>query len=292
MPTRSLVLPATLLATLLHAQYGTFDAGAVKAARSTKTVVVLDAGDSPYNRTITEAVKTHWTFTSALEFVTTAELATRPMAPDQTYLLKTRKVDPVKFEASFLTLVQGWKPKKGEVLAQTGNMFTSIPAERELAYIQLDVATINEKGGARMLDAYVKHLQDYLSLVEGGKITDKTTADRTYAMRNRLVRGSELWLAKEHLDKSVPDAATVKGSYTAPSQVKTLGDLQGALEKQDRGITITDVVITGGNKNKHCFKRIFNAGTGELMYLRDDAAIFGKKEGFLDEDLKTLERAR
>jgi hypothetical protein len=26
--------------------------------------------------------------------------------------------------------------------------------------------------------------------------------------------------------------------------------------------------------------------------LRDDAAIFGKKEGFLDEDLKTIERAR
>ena len=56
---------------------------------------------------------------------------------------------------------------------------------------------------------------------------------------------------------------------------------------------VSDAVITiGDHKNKHCFKRVFNAGTGELMYLRDDAAIFGKKEGFIEEDLKAISRAR
>lgn len=292
MQNRSLAIAAVLSSTILHAQYGTFDANAVKEAKATKTVVVLDAGDSPYNRTIVEVMKTHWKFTTALEFVTTAELAAQPVAPDHTYLLKTRKVDPVKFEATFLTLVQGWKPKKGEVLAQTDNAFTSIPAEREVAFIQLDTKAINDKGMAHLLDVYVKHLQNYLSLVEGGKVTDKTTADRTYATRNRLVRDTELWMAQEHLDKTVPDAAKLKEFYTAPCQVMGLGQFPSALEKQDKGITISDVIITGENKNKHCFKRIFNVGSGELMYLRDDAAIFGKKEGFVDEDLKTLERAR
>ena len=65
-----------------------------------------------------------------------------------------------------------------------------------------------------------------------------------------------------------------------------------AIEKQDNKITVTDVVITGDYKNKHTFKRIFNAGTGELMFQRDDQSLFGKKEGFLDEDFKTIERAR
>jgi hypothetical protein len=37
---------------------------------------------------------------------------------------------------------------------------------------------------------------------------------------------------------------------------------------------------------------VFNAGTGELMYLRDDQAIMGKKEGLIAEDLITLTRAR
>lgn len=292
MQIRSLAIAALLTATSVHAQYGTFDANAVKAAKATKTVVVLDAADSPYNRTMLESAKAIWKLTGEVEFVSTAQLATQPISPDRTYLLKTRKTDPVKYEATFLTLVKGWKPKKGEVLAQTDDQFTSIPAEQELAFIQIDTKAINEKGLARLLDVYLKHLQNYLTLVETGKITDKTTADRTYASRNRMVRDTELWMAQEHADKSLPDAAKVKEFYAAPCQVMALSQLAGALEKQDKGVTISDVVITGENKNKHCFKRIFNVGTGELMYMRDDAAIFGKKEGFIDEDLKTLDRAR
>ena len=50
--------------------------------------------------------------------------------------------------------------------------------------------------------------------------------------------------------------------------------------------------MTGEHKTRHCFKRVFNAGSGELMYLADDAALFGKKEGFIAEDLLALERSR
>lgn len=283
---------ATLFTLSASAQYGTFNSAAVKEAKATKTLVVLDAGDSPYNRTLINAIKADWKLTSAYEFVTTAEFAAMPLAPDRTYLLKTVKTDPVKFEATFLTLVKGWKPKKGEVLEQKDNAFTTIPAEHELAFIQIDPKAINAKGMDQMLTVYVKHLQDYLNLVVIGKITDKATADRIYAGRTKNIRDGELWMAQEHLDKSIPDAAKLKESYTHPCQVLAVGQLASAVEKQDRGLAVTDVVITGEGKNKHCFKRIFNAGTGELMYVRDDAAIFGKKEGFIDEDLKTIERAR
>lgn len=291
---RSILLAsfATVLSISVVGQYGSFSAAAMKAAKGTKTIAVLDAGDSPYNRSLTDAVKNHWTWTGGVEFMTVAELAAQPMAPENTYLLKTRKTDPVKFQGTFLTLVQGWKPKKGEVLEQTDNAFTSIPVERELAFIQIDPSNINEKGQAGLLTVYVKHLQNYLDLVEGGKITDKATADRTYAGRTRTIRDTELWMAQEHLDRSIPDATKLKEFYTAPCQVMALSQLPSTVEKQDSGITVSDVIITGENKNKHCFKRIFNAGSGELMYLRDDAAIFGKKEGFIDEDMKSIERAR
>lgn len=290
---RSFLTTTVLLASIAAtAQYGTFDAGAVRSAKTTTTMIVLDAGDTPYNRAMMEAVKNHWTITGSHEFVTTAELATQPTSPDKTYLLKTSKVDPVKFEGTFLTLVQGWKPKKGDVMDQKDNAYTSIPAQQELAYIMIDARGMNEHNTAALLNLYVKHLQDYLKLVESGKITDKTTADRTYSGRTRFVRETELWMAKEHLDKTIPDAAKMKEFYTAPAQVMALSQLMSAVEKQDRAITISDVVITGDYKNKHCFKRVFNAGTGELMYQNDDAAIYGKKEGFIDEDLKNLERAR
>ena len=55
-PMRS-ILSASLatLSLIASAQYGTFDASAVKAAKPATLVVVLDAGDSPYNRTIINA---------------------------------------------------------------------------------------------------------------------------------------------------------------------------------------------------------------------------------------------
>lgn len=286
------LVPFALLTITTNAQYGTFTPGAVKAAKATTTIVVLDAGDSPYNKAIVEAVKSDWKFTASFDLVTVADLAAQPISPEKTYLMKVAKTDPVKFKGTFLALVQGWKAKKGDVLQQMDNEFSGIPSEQELAYIQIDPEAINEKGMSAMVSIYTKHLQDYLKLVETGKITDKATADRTYGSRTRSIRDTELWMAKEHLDKSIPDAAKLKEFYSAPAQVMALTQLASAVSKGDRGITISDMLLTGDHKNKHCFKRVFNAGTGELMYLNDDASIFGKKEGFIDEDLKAIERAR
>lgn len=288
----SFTVLSALASIALHAQYGTFDASAVKAAKATTTIVVLDAGDSPYNRTIMNAVKSEWKFTTAYEFVTVAELGTQPIDPAKTYLLKISKVDPVKFEATFLTLVRGWKQKKGEPLQQTNNVFTGIASEQELAFIMIDPKAINEGNSAPMLTLYIKHLQDYLKLVETGKITDKATADRTYSTRTRLIRDTQLLLAREQVDKSLPDAASIAVYYTSPNKLVGIADITAAVEAQDRTSTVGDMLLTGDHKNKHCFKRVFNAGTGELMYLADDAAIFGKKEGFIDVDLKNLARAR
>jgi hypothetical protein len=51
-------------------------------------------------------------------------------------------------------------------------------------------------------------------------------------------------------------------------------------------------VITGEYKTKWCFRRVFNAATGELMYQRDEAALFDKKLGFIKEDFRILEQSR
>lgn len=256
-------------------------------------MVVLDGGSSAYDRAITDAVRNHWTFTGTHEFVTIAELGTRPIAANEVYLLKCSKVDPVKFEGVFLTLVQGWKAKKGDNWQVSGNMFSNVPSEQELANLLIDANGLAVGDRAGLLNIYVKHLQNYLSLVEDGTIKDKATADRTYASRSRLVRDTKLMLTAEQLDKTLPDAAKVRENYTSEVAIASMADLLAAVEKQDRTITIGDVVLTvGDHRNKHCFKRIFNAGTGELMYLGDDQAIFGKKEGFIDTDLKAVERAR
>ena len=128
----------------------------------------------------------------------------------------------------------------------------------------IDDKGMNEKNTTALLRLYVAHLQDYLKLVEAGKITDKATADRTYAGRTRLVRDGTLLLAQEHLDKTV-DGTKARDTYTSRMEVVPLARVIAAVEAQDHGIAIGDMVLTvGDHKNKHCFKRVFNAGTGEL----------------------------
>jgi hypothetical protein len=54
-------------------------------------VVLRDAGDSPYNSALLNAVKAHWKFTSSTDFGTVTDLATTPLDPTKTYLAKVRK---------------------------------------------------------------------------------------------------------------------------------------------------------------------------------------------------------
>lgn len=279
---------ATLTAT---AQYGSFDPKAVTAAKTTTTLVVLDAGDSPFNRAIQEAMKANWKFTKSWDIITVNDLATAPMMPEKTYLMKTRKSDAEKHDGYFLTLVQGWKQKKGETLNVEDNAVTNLPATQELAFLMIDPKSFEGKGSA-MLNVYVKCMQDYLKQVETGKIKDKATADRLYDSRNRMIKDMDLWVAREHLDKSITDAAKAKETYTKQLQIMSADQNYAAAYKGEAGIAISDVVMTGELKTKWCFRRVFNASTGELMYLRDEAALYGKKEGFIADDLRILEQSR
>ena len=94
---RSLFLILSTFATLLcHAQYGSFDAKTVQAAKANATLVVLDAGDSPYNRTIVNAMKANWKFSGSFDVITVNDLATQPIAADKNYLIKTLMSDPDK----------------------------------------------------------------------------------------------------------------------------------------------------------------------------------------------------
>jgi hypothetical protein len=288
---QTLALVALTLAATLSAQYGTFDKKAVATAKNTTTVVLQDAGGTPFNNGLMNAVKANWKFTGSTDFATITDFATAPLEQGKIYLMKLRKEDPEKHTATFLALVQGWKMKKGESLKVENNAATNVPAEQELASILID-AQLMDNGGAAMLNVYVKNLQDYLKQVETGKITDKATADRLYASRNRLVKDQELWVAKDQLDKSLPDLAAIQETYKQAVKLMDYNQLMAAASKGQPDVCLADVVITGEYKTKWCFRRVFNAATGELMYQRDEAALFDKKLGFIKEDFRILEQSR
>ena len=288
---RLLVPVALAIATSGSAQYGSFSTAALKTASANTTLVVLDGSNTGYNAAMTNAIKADWKFTSGVDFINTNDLATQPIDPTKNYVMKITRVDKEKHAATFIALVAGWKQKKGEELVVENNAVTNFPPAQELASIMVDPKVINETGTA-MIGIYVKHLQDYIKQVQAGKITDKATADRLYAGRNRLIKDMSLWLAQNHMDKTIPDLNKVKETYTHNAELVDLAKCLTVAESGESGVALSDVVLTGEYKTKWCFKRIFNANTGELMYLRDDAALYEKKEGFIAEDLRMLEQSR
>ena len=288
---RSILFLAAAAALPTVAQYGGFNASAAKTASTNTTLIVLDASNTGYNAAMTSAIKADWKFTASTDFINTSDLATRPLDPAKNYLMRIKRTDAEKHDAVFLALVAGWKQKKGEVLIVENDAVTNIPAEQELASIMVDPKSISSDGSA-MVAIYAKHLQDYLRQVESGKITDKATADRLYAGRNKDIKEMSLWMRMENLDKTVPDVAKAKETYTHPLELVDGSKVMSIATSGEADVAVSDVVITGDDKNKWCFKRIFSASTGKLMYLRDDAALFGKKLGFITEDLRMLEQSR
>jgi hypothetical protein len=288
------IITLGLAATLLlpcKAQYGTFDPAVVKEAAGRTTLVVLDDANTSYNQAITTAAKAEWKFTKEVDFINLRDLGTQPLDPTKNYLLRIHRADKEKHEAVFLALCKGWKQKKDEALVVEGGAVRNMPPAHELASIQIDPKTVDGPGSP-ILGIYVKHLQNYLKLVQDGKVTDKTTADRIYAGRTKAVKGMTLMIAREHLDKSIPDMAKVKETYTHDAAIENVDVLLKAAVAGNGNACLTDVVLTGEDKTQWCFKRVFNAGSGELMYLRDDAALYGKKQGFISEDLRMIEQSR
>lgn len=277
--------------TSISAQYGTFDPAILKEASTRTTLVVLDDGNSGYNQAIMSAVKADWKFTGQVDFINLRDLGTQPLDPTKNYLVRIHRSDKEKHEAIFLALCKGWKQKKDEALVIEDGAVKNMPAAHELASIMIDNKLVSADGSV-LVAIYVKHLQNFIKNVMGGKVTDRTTADRMYDARTKGVKERELWIATDHLDKTVPDVATARETYAHGIEVVPFQQMLEAIAAGKSEVAISDVVLTGTDKTQWCFKRVFDASTGELLYLRDDAALYGKKLGFISEDLRIIEQSR
>jgi len=278
------------LATVSFAQYGAYDASMAKSVSNTELIVILENGNPVASAALKTAVEQFWT-KGDFTFSTPGDLAASGFLPGKTYLAHHIVQDPKRFEMNYLSLVQGWKMKKSQQVLSDGNGLMEVPADQVIASILFDPEAVNTTSSP-MMGIYVKHLQDYVDQVSKGKIRDQTTADRLYGSRTRMVKEGTLQLSKGHVDKTFPDEASVKEVFSSSYAIKNQGEVMELVQAPTKEINVADVVLTGEYKTKHCFKRVFNAATGELMYLADEPSLQGKKEGFLIDDMKSIARAR
>ncbi len=275
---------------LTMAQYGTFSKDVVDDFKTTTLSVVLDNGNTEYNEYIKMVMEQSWKM-NKVDFISMADFKIAQIDPKRSFLVKVRRATDQKHEATFLTIFRGWKKKKGEA-TMYGNSIKNVAFATEVTSIMIDSDKLEKDLEGPKLWLYLKSMANYIELVGDGKVIDKTTIDKIYSSRTRNLHEMQLVMTEADLDTSVRDPKKLEEFYTKAYQI--VGDDQemGAIESEDGNLAIVDVIFTGEYKTRHCFKTIYNVRTGEIMYKSDDASLYGKKQGLIDEDLKKLERAR
>ena len=272
------------------AQYGTFSKDVVDEFKKSPLSVVLDNGQSEYNDYIHLVMEDAWKL-NKVDFISMADFKMAQFETERSFLVKVKKSTEQKQAATFLTILRGWKKKSGEATTY-GNSIKNVDFATEVASIMLDPDKMEQDQEGPKLWLYTKSIANFIELVGDGKITDKTTADKMYSKRTRNLHEMQLVMTKADLDASVREPKQFEEFYTKAYQIVGEEQEMGAIESEDKNLAVVDVVFTGEHKTRHCYKTIYSVRTGEIMYMNNDASLYGKKQGLIEEDLKNLERAR
>jgi hypothetical protein len=241
--------------------------------KSMKLAVVLDGSDS-YNLKLKQAVEQNWKL-SAFEFVDERTYETLKLNPEYAFLVMTQGTVN-NLPTDFFTLAMGSK-KKAE-------------APVVLKELIVDKEKISTSGAA-MIELYVKNMQIYVNAVLDGKISETASSSRFISTNTRLIKESKLLTLAKDIDKTITDPAKQQEFFKGEIKIVSQDEINEAIHNGDE-VGIADVILTGERENRYCYKRVYLASTGALIYLQDTEALHGKKTGWLEADLKIFDRAR
>ncbi len=241
--------------------------------KETRLVVVM-AGSEAYKVQLKDAIEKYWKISPA-EFIDESSFEQYKSDPEYSMLyLQSRELNG--YPTDFFTLAIGSKKKSEQPLIM-----------KELI---VDLKKINSDG-APMVHLYVQQMQQYINQVEAGDVTDVTFSDRVISTKTYRVKEMPLLLREQDFDKTLADPAKRTEYYSGKLEVVSQDRINEAI-LDNESVAVVDIILTGERRNMHCYKRIYDAADGTLLYRTDTESLYEKKQGLIDEDLKSLDRAR
>lgn len=241
--------------------------------KGTKLAVVM-AGSEGYKVQLKDAVEKHWKL-SQPEFIDEATFEQYKSNPEYSFLyVQSHELNG--YPTDFFTLAIGNKKKSEQPLI--------------LKELIVDLKKINADG-APMVHLYVQQIQQYINRVAAGEITDATFSDRVISKGTYRIKEMPLLVREQDFDKTLSDPAKRKEFYSGAMEVVSQDRINDAILDNEQ-VAVVDIILTGERRNMHCYKRIYDAADGSLLYRTDTESLYEKKQGLIDEDLKSLDRAR
>lgn len=272
---KRIFLVLTLLAsTLLLSAQAEFYGTDIPEKLKKTTLSVVMSGSESYKVQLKQAVEQHWKLTPS-EFIDEAGFETLKGDPDRSFIY-LEKGELNGLPTTFITLALGSKNKKEQ--------------PQVLKQLIVDAKKISNEG-APMVHLYVKQLQNYVRSVESGDAKDVTFAQRIISSKTyRLKEELTLYALESDFDGTM---TADKRSEIYRGKIKVVGQAEindAVLEELE--VAVADVILTGDRNEMYCHKRIYDASSGNLLYVSDTEALHGKKQGFIENDLSAISKAR
>jgi len=272
---KSIIIVVTVLfsSTMALAQVEFYGQDIPKDLKETTLCAVM-TGTEAYQAQLKHAVEQYWTYTD-FQFIDEATFEEYKSDSDYSFFyIHLGEVNG--YPTDFFTLGIGNKKKDARPLA--------------LKELIVDKKKINADE-AHFVHLYVQHIQRYVKAVEEGKVTERAFSDRWISEETYRIQEMPLLVKESDFDPTIQDAAKRKDIYHGELEVAGQERINTAIAENE-SVAVVDVIMTGERRNRYCYKRVYDASTGEMLYRDDEEALYGKNHGLVDDDLKSIDRAR
>lgn len=253
----------------------------IKAFLKSTTYVVLD--DNPmaaYNFKIKEAVEKSWTITP-YKFISSKEFETMRQDIDKSFLVLVQMkfdADKIKAVYNFLSLSMGAAVKK----------ITDMP---DVCSLPLSYYSVPEDNYIYKIEGLIRFMQNHIKLIDQDPKLIKGNIFEYYNKNTKDVKGKELWVVENDLEKNTRALAQIRKNYSYTVKVVTSDNIEKAIaEKNPNVVYLHKVGPDGTRLQARCYKIILGAGDDQIYYFNYHTIDKSEGDGLLDSDFKKIGR--
>jgi len=248
--------------------------------KSTTYVVLEDNPMSGYNFKIKDAVEKSWKITP-FKFITTKEFESMRNDIEKSFLVLVQmKFDKDKIPAvyNFLSLSMGAAVKK----------ITDMP---DVCSVPLSYFSVPEDDYIYKIEGLIRFMQNHIKLIDQNPTLIKSNIFEYYNKNTKDIKGKELWVLENDLEKSTRALAEIRKNYSYTVKVVTSENIEKAIaEKNPNVVYLHKVGPSGTRLQARCYKIVMGAGDDQIYYFDYHTITKSEGDGLLNSDFKKMGR--
>jgi hypothetical protein len=250
----------------------------IKQFTASKTCVVLEDGNSPFNVYVRRAMEEFWKITP-FEFIKTADFQTRRTDPSFSFILLTQTNfdrDKSKTAYNFINLLQG------KDVGEIGKM-------PEICAVPLSSAGEDDLEYGYKLGAILSFMQKHARMIsENPSLTGRRSL-KYYNKNVPQISEKTILVKQEDLSPVINSADKIRAIYRNSIKIVPEETIMKAIQEKTPNTLILHKVGPVGEKGTgYCFKMLIGTDDSDMYYYNQHLIDNANPNGLLPADLKRL----